>query len=108
MVIENKEVTWNVLDIPVYGTITRPMDNEGRSTVVFVVGSGPLLTGTGAPLFCIEQTVVASCWLKHSLVRALLHYVMIRLPLDLMSRITCPNLSAKSASNSRRRTEKGC
>jgi uncharacterized protein len=40
-VIENREVIWNVLDIPVYGTITAPENTETRGTVVFVAGSGP-------------------------------------------------------------------
>ena len=38
---ENREVTWNVLDIPVYGTITAPADKEKRGAVIFVAGSGP-------------------------------------------------------------------
>jgi uncharacterized protein len=40
-VIENKEVTWKVLDIPVYGTVTAPADNVAHSAVIFVAGSGP-------------------------------------------------------------------
>jgi hypothetical protein len=40
-VIENREVTWKVLDIPVCGTITAPAEKEARSAVVFVAGSGP-------------------------------------------------------------------
>ena len=39
-VIENKEVTWKVLDIPVYGTITAPADDEAHSAVIFVAGIG--------------------------------------------------------------------
>ncbi len=39
--IENKEVTWNVHDIPVYGTITAPADKAAHSAVIFVAGSGP-------------------------------------------------------------------
>ena len=39
--IENREVTWNVLGIPVYGTITEPADKKTRGAVIFVAGSGP-------------------------------------------------------------------
>ena len=39
--VENKEVTWKVLNIPVYGTITAPADNETRSAIILVAGSGP-------------------------------------------------------------------
>ena len=40
-IIENKEVTWNVLDIPVYGTVTAPADSGAHSAVILVAGSGP-------------------------------------------------------------------
>ena len=39
--IEDREVMWKVLDIPVSGTITGPTDREVRSAVIFVAGSGP-------------------------------------------------------------------
>jgi len=39
--INDTEVSWNVLDVPVQGTITAPKDTEARSAVVFVAGSGP-------------------------------------------------------------------
>ena len=39
--IENKEVTWNVQGIPVYGTITAPKGQMAHSAVIFVAGSGP-------------------------------------------------------------------
>jgi len=39
--IEDKEVTWKVLDIPVYGTVTAPTDKAVSSAVVFMAGSGP-------------------------------------------------------------------
>ncbi len=39
--IENREVTWKVLDLPVYGTITAPADGGVHPAVVFVAGSGP-------------------------------------------------------------------
>jgi hypothetical protein len=38
---DDKEVTWKVFDIPVYGTITAPADKEVHPAVVFVAGSGP-------------------------------------------------------------------
>jgi pimeloyl-ACP methyl ester carboxylesterase len=41
MRIENREVTWKVLDIPLYGTITEPTDKRAHAAVVFVAGSGP-------------------------------------------------------------------
>jgi uncharacterized protein len=41
VVIENKEATWSVLDIPVYGTITAPADKEAHSAVILLAGSGP-------------------------------------------------------------------
>jgi uncharacterized protein len=39
--IENREVSWEVLDAPVYGTITAPADGAAHPAVVFVAGSGP-------------------------------------------------------------------
>jgi pimeloyl-ACP methyl ester carboxylesterase len=38
---ENKEVEWEVDGIPVYGTITRPKNEDTHSVIVFVAGSGP-------------------------------------------------------------------
>jgi hypothetical protein len=38
IVIENRDVSWKILDIPVYGTITAPKDEEVRSAVIFVAG----------------------------------------------------------------------
>ncbi|MGI0091912.1 MAG: alpha/beta hydrolase family protein [Nitrososphaerales archaeon] len=49
-VIEDKEITWKVLDIPVYGTITAPKDKEPRSAVIFVAGSGPTDRNWCSPL----------------------------------------------------------
>ncbi|MDA4113537.1 MAG: alpha/beta hydrolase [Thaumarchaeota archaeon] len=49
-VIENREVTWNVLDIPVHGTITGPSDKVARSAVIFVAGSGPTDRNWCSPL----------------------------------------------------------
>ncbi len=39
--IEDEEVTWKTLDIPIYGTITAPIDKAANSAVVFMAGSGP-------------------------------------------------------------------
>jgi hypothetical protein len=39
--IQNKEATWEVLDIPVYGTITAPNDGEAHPAVILLAGSGP-------------------------------------------------------------------
>jgi alpha-beta hydrolase superfamily lysophospholipase len=48
--IKNREVTWKVLDIPVYGTITAPSDNEARPAVIFAAGSGPTDRNWCSPL----------------------------------------------------------
>jgi hypothetical protein len=48
--IEDKEVTWQVLDITVYGTITSPKDNEIHSGVVLLPGSGPTDRNWCSPL----------------------------------------------------------
>ncbi len=40
-VIESKEVTWSVLDIPVSGTLTSPKNGPADSAVVLLAGSGP-------------------------------------------------------------------
>jgi pimeloyl-ACP methyl ester carboxylesterase len=37
----NKEVTWSVLGIPIYGTIIAPADGKRYPAIVFVAGSGP-------------------------------------------------------------------
>ncbi len=39
--IENKQVSWQVDDITVYGTLTAPKDGAVSCGVVFVAGSGP-------------------------------------------------------------------
>ncbi|MGD0804624.1 MAG: alpha/beta hydrolase [Candidatus Bathyarchaeia archaeon] len=39
--IENEEIKWLVDEIPVYGTLTRPKDEDSHSAMVFVAGSGP-------------------------------------------------------------------
>jgi uncharacterized protein len=39
--IEDREVTWDALGLPVHGTITTPKDGETRSAVILVAGSGP-------------------------------------------------------------------
>ena len=48
--IENKEVSWKVFDIPVYGTITAPTTEGSHSAVVFVAGSGPTDRNWCSPL----------------------------------------------------------
>ncbi len=48
--IQDKEASWKVLDIPVYGTITAPKDGEVHSAVVFLAGSGPTDRNWCSPL----------------------------------------------------------
>lgn len=48
--IEDKQVTWKVFDIDVYGTITAPTDKEAHSAVIFVAGSGPTDRNWCSPL----------------------------------------------------------
>jgi alpha-beta hydrolase superfamily lysophospholipase len=50
MIIENREVTWKVLDIPVHGTITKPANKVAYAAVVFVAGSGPTDRNWCSPL----------------------------------------------------------
>lgn len=39
--VENKEVSWKVLDFSVYGTVTALKDREDRPGVILLAGSGP-------------------------------------------------------------------
>lgn len=63
--IEDKEVSWNVYDIPVNGTITKPTSEKAHSAVVFVAGSGPtdrnwcspLLPGTNGSAKLLAQAL---------------------------------------------------
>ncbi len=48
--IHNKQITWKVLDIDVYGTITAPKDKDVHSAVIFVAGSGPTDRNWCSPL----------------------------------------------------------
>jgi pimeloyl-ACP methyl ester carboxylesterase len=48
--IEDKEVSWKVFDIPVYGTITAPTTEGSHSAIVFVAGSGPTDRNWCSPL----------------------------------------------------------
>lgn len=48
--IEDKDVSWKVFDIPVYGTITAPTDKEAHPAVIFVAGSGPTDRNWCSPL----------------------------------------------------------
>ena len=41
LMIADKEVSWSVLGIPVYGTVTAPAGKKAHAAVVFVAGSGP-------------------------------------------------------------------
>ena len=47
---ENKEVTWKVIDVPVNGTITGPVDKSAHSAIIFVSGSGPTDRNWCSPL----------------------------------------------------------
>src|ERR1039457_6279172 len=47
---EDKEVSWKIFDIPVYGTVTAPTDKEVHATVIFVAGSGPTDRNWCSPL----------------------------------------------------------
>ena len=49
-ILENKEVTWKVFDLSIYGTITSPTDKEAHSAVIFVAGSGPTDRNWCSPL----------------------------------------------------------
>jgi pimeloyl-ACP methyl ester carboxylesterase len=65
--IRNREVAWKVFDIPVYGTVTEPKDNETHPAVVFVAGSGPtdrnwcspLLPGTNGSAKLIAEALAS-------------------------------------------------
>ncbi len=46
----DKEVSWKVFDVPVYGTVTAPMDKEVYSAIIFVAGSGPTDRNWCSPL----------------------------------------------------------
>jgi pimeloyl-ACP methyl ester carboxylesterase len=48
--IRDREVTWRVFDIPLYGTITEPTDERIHAAVVFVAGSGPTDRNWCSPL----------------------------------------------------------
>lgn len=48
--IEDKQVTWKVLDIDIFGTITAPTDKEAHPAVIFVAGSGPTDRNWCSPL----------------------------------------------------------
>jgi uncharacterized protein len=48
--IENKEVSWKVLDIPVYGTITAPSGAGPHPAIILLAGSGPTDRNWCSPL----------------------------------------------------------
>ncbi|MGH9920419.1 MAG: alpha/beta hydrolase family protein [Nitrososphaerales archaeon] len=49
-IIEDKEVSWKVLDIPIHGTITAPQDKDTHPAVILVAGSGPTDRNWCSPL----------------------------------------------------------
>jgi uncharacterized protein len=49
-IIEDREVAWNVLDVPVYGTVTAPSDREPHPVVILLAGSGPTDRNWCSPL----------------------------------------------------------
>ena len=48
--IEDKEVTWRVLDIPENGTLTKPSNNASHPAVILLAGSGPTDRNWCSPL----------------------------------------------------------
>jgi pimeloyl-ACP methyl ester carboxylesterase len=48
--IHDREVSWKVFDIPLYGTITEPTNTETHPAVIFVAGSGPTDRNWCSPL----------------------------------------------------------
>ncbi len=66
-IITDKEVTWKLSDIDIYGTVTAPADKEVHSAVVFVAGSGPtdrnwcspLLPGTNGSAKLLAEALAA-------------------------------------------------
>ena len=49
--LENKQINWEVDDIPVYGTITCSKDEVAKTARVFVAGSGPTDKDWCSPLY---------------------------------------------------------
>jgi hypothetical protein len=47
---EDKEVSWKIFDITIYGTVTAPTDKEVHAAVIFVAGSGPTDRNWCSPL----------------------------------------------------------
>ena len=50
MSFENKEASWDVMDITIHGTITAPVEIKPHSAIVFVAGSGPTDRNWCSPL----------------------------------------------------------
>ncbi len=48
--VEDKEVSWKVFDVPVYGTLTGPADGASHPAVILVAGSGPTDRNWCSPL----------------------------------------------------------
>ncbi|HYB04848.1 MAG TPA: hypothetical protein VED17_10315, partial [Nitrososphaerales archaeon] len=65
--IADKEVSWKVLELPVYGTVTGPADREVHPAIVFIAGSGPtdrnwcspLLPGTNGSAKLLAEALAA-------------------------------------------------
>ncbi len=69
--IEDREVSWKVLDTPVNGTITVPNDTEVHPAVIFTAGSGPtdrnwcspLLSGTNGSAKLLAERLASQGFL---------------------------------------------
>lgn len=48
--VEDREISWKVRDITVYGTVTGPRDNEIHPAVILLAGSGPTDRNWCSPL----------------------------------------------------------
>ena len=65
--LRNREVSWEVFDVPLYGTVTEPKDGEAHPAVVFVAGSGPtdrnwcspLLSGTNGSAKLLAEALAS-------------------------------------------------
>lgn len=79
----SREISWKVLDIEIFGTITYPDDNLSHPGIVTIAGSGPTDRDWCSPLLSGKNgsgKLLAEPWL----VRAMLHLDMIRWPQDHM------------------------
>ena len=46
----SEEVTWEIGETTVYGTVTRPDDNKTHPAILFIAGSGPTDRDWNSPL----------------------------------------------------------